>query len=689
MSQAMQARCPGCGKVLRIPAEWLGRALRCKHCGVTVQARPRTNGEVTEAPATAPPPPAPVAFSPSASSPHQPAVPANAFAFDDLDHGGEPSAQSATNGELGIKLPHYYRRRRSRSRRALLIVIAFFAVLLAGGAALVLTGGLDRMRASLANAPAGETRSAGQPSVSHKPTAYPRRLLAVGVSNYWYANPVEYGDGTRGLDGVVKRLGEALHVPQGQAAVLSDGGPRPIPPTRELIEKTISDFLRTSRPEDRIVLLFVGHAVVLGKESYLVPIDGELKAKDSLIPLRWLFDGLAKCRARQKVLIADLCRYDPGRGDERPGSGPMDKVLAEELKHPPDGVQVWSACSAGEFSYEGHIYMGDGNSRHVGFFLNEWYEAVGPAAQKHLHMTPQRPVDALPLEIFAHGDGKAPGVLAGTTQQVSDWLGLPQTPFVAGHEPEGGASYDPDAPAPAAFVVQSPVPPSGKALADARLLREILHETAEDINRDGTPPLNAATMPFFNADLAKAYANDGKDTPLRKAVRGAHQLLKKHAGSFNEEFQGNADTKVKAAVRMKQYMPARAMAELEDMIATLESAKDAKPKEKSKRWKADAEFVIAKLEARRVYMYQYDLMLAKILKDQLPRPKNGKSSGVRLAAQEKLAVGSGNEWKKRADESRKRFLKITKTYNGTPWEFLARRESLTALGLSWQPIPAP
>src|SRR5438093_12006206 len=40
MAGVVQAACPGCKKVLRIPAEWMHRVIRCKHCGMTVAARP-------------------------------------------------------------------------------------------------------------------------------------------------------------------------------------------------------------------------------------------------------------------------------------------------------------------------------------------------------------------------------------------------------------------------------------------------------------------------------------------------------------------------------------------------------------------------------------------------------------------------------------------------------------------------
>ncbi len=39
MSQLVQAACPGCKNLLRIPAEWLHQSMRCKHCGMVMHAK--------------------------------------------------------------------------------------------------------------------------------------------------------------------------------------------------------------------------------------------------------------------------------------------------------------------------------------------------------------------------------------------------------------------------------------------------------------------------------------------------------------------------------------------------------------------------------------------------------------------------------------------------------------------------
>src|SRR5262245_2690974 len=73
MSQIVQARCPFCQNVLRIPAEWIGQPMRCKHCQqVMVQARTKTPLPAAR-PANAVAA-APVSAVPVSSAPVRPAV---------------------------------------------------------------------------------------------------------------------------------------------------------------------------------------------------------------------------------------------------------------------------------------------------------------------------------------------------------------------------------------------------------------------------------------------------------------------------------------------------------------------------------------------------------------------------------------------------------------------------------------
>ena len=66
--------------------------------------------------------------------------------------------------------------------------------------------------------------------------------------------------------------------------------------------------------------------------SFLAPIEGELDNAATLIPLKWLYEQLAKCKARQKVLVLDVNRYNQTFGQERPGSGEMGPKLDAMLR---------------------------------------------------------------------------------------------------------------------------------------------------------------------------------------------------------------------------------------------------------------------------------------------------------------------------------------------------------------------
>jgi hypothetical protein len=690
MNQVVQAKCPGCQKVLRIPAAWLTQPIRCKHCGLVIQTRQAARAHA-HAGATSPAPPSQLAgASPSAQAAAPPrTAPANgtaaadSFEFEE-DQPLPPQPTPVPLADLGIVLPSSYRRRRGGRWKGLVIAGAVLLAALGAGAYAWHVG----QTGENPDQPQAVLPPKKQPVETTLPTNagdFPRRALAVAVSNYWYANPVGYGEKSRSVGAVFHKLCEALHVPKDQMAELSDGASKPVAPTKPVIQQTVAAFLDTCRPQDRILLLFVGHAVEIGKEAYLVPIEGDLKAKDSLLPLQWLYDTLAKCKARQKVLVLDVCRYDPGRGLERPGSGPMGKVLDAALQQPPAGVQVWSACSAGQYSYEGGVVAEGQELVHGGFFLSEVFAAVGPAQAKRVRAGVQKPDDPMPVEVLAAGKESVPGVDRATTAEVGEWVKQAQAPRLTGQEPPQGAAYDPQQPAPPPLVVKRPAPPAGGA-AGRPVIQAILQETGEATPREGDLPLTADSLPPFDAKVMASYKEDDAKTPLRDAIRRATRLIEKHSETFREEFRGKEDDAAIKKQIFKQQMPvAKARAEMQDALDDLNALEKDLSKEKSKRWKANYEFVRAHLQQRMAYLYEYDYVLGLIRREALPKRDPTKFGGWRLAAQVKIQ--SGSKAKDPADEARKAFQKMAKKYKGTPWEILARREAVTNLGLRWEVTP--
>jgi len=548
------------------------------------------------------------------------------------------------------------------------------------------------------------------PSTPRLPTGgvFPRRLLTICVHNYLFANPVSYGEASgQNFHALTDKLARGLHVPATQVVELSDAAPgqRPAPaparskgksgapkepPPRQstarptsktIIEQTVTKFLNTCRPQDRAVVLFVGHVVELDEQAYLVPLEGELTAKENLIPVTWLYQNLEKCPARQKVLILDTCRLDPSRGSEKPGSGPMGPKLDSLLANPPAGVQVWCSCRAKEYSYES-----EGDS----IFLNSLAKSLTQKVIKNI----QEPRDALPVEALAKEVERL------TATAVTEQWKAKQTPRLSGAEPQNGAAYNKQEPLPPKIELPSPVMASGAA-ASAKDVESILREIELPPIRlasDETQPVRIAALVPFSAQALQPYQADytveefkrnPSRYPFRMAVLDALEAMRNGFNPHNDAFSlqdsfpaGNNDS-LKKDILKRQMKPAKVLGLLMEALDDLRKVGEERDQEPSKRWQAHYDYVLAELLARMAYVQEYDLMLGKIRKDELPELQPNVDTGWRLASKEKLS--SAKDVKEMAAESRKIFAKIIKQYKGTPWEVLAKRERLTALGLEWQP----
>lgn len=669
MGEVVQAKCPGCRQVLRVPVDWIGQSLRCKHCGRILSARPKA-----ATPAPSPTPARANGTAPVASAPPPTAQSGPADPFGQLVE------------QAGVAIPPRHVRRRGWDAR--LVGAGLLLLLLAGvgGAiAVVANGGPENLLARLRGPsaePAVENigRRRENTDLPRPVKDFPRRLLGICVSNYLYANPVSYGEAETSFGNTLKELGHSLHVPDGQLVELSDAATEPHAPLKEVIQGTVAALLESSRPQDHVMIIFVGHGVAIDNEAYLVPIEGELGVKETLIPLGWIYEQLHRCKARQKVLVADVCRVNPGRGMDRPGSAPMAPALDAALKAPPPGVQVWAACVAGQASYE--EYVSSLREVHGGIFLGELWEAGGPFDKKRV-VGIQNPGDPFRVGVLAEGDGRRPGVNRGTAAAVKDLYGAAQTPRLVGADPPEEPAADLGEPAPASPGIKAPAPPAG-GFAPPGAVRAILAETGSLAARENVAPLRPEAMPFFAARALEAYKEErADDTPLREAVREATHILKKQRLSFQEVFRGGDEKKIKAEIAKRQRDPARALAELTFAQEKLDTVAKERKRE-SKRWRATYDYVRAMVAARFAYVYEYDFCLGQIRKDTLPKRDPAKYSGWRLAAREKTQT---TDAKKHGAEARKILLKLAKEHQGTPWEVLAKREALSALGLEWQVTP--
>lgn len=506
---------------------------------------------------------------------------------------------------------------------------------------------------------------------------FPRRALAISVNNYLFANPINFGSSGRGsknVQNLLERLNQGLRIPTDQMALLSDATPGGFarPPLKPVIEKAVSDFITTSRDQDRILVLFIGHAVEIEDEPYLVPLEGDLEAKETLIPLKWLYDRLASSKARQKVLVLDVCRLNPSRGQERPGSGPLGAKLDAALKQPPPGVQVWTACVAAQHSYEFEY-----PTLNNGVFQEALFDVLGQAGQPDM----QGPDGLLPIPRLVD-------LVNHRLKEILDKEGKVQTSRLSGQEAPAGAAYDSSQPRPPRPSLGMPPPPEGGA-ATAEVIQGILKELevlpVKSIRDDQM--LKLGLMPVFAAKLMEDYKDDGEKTPFREAIIRTRDLLNAQLKTkrLREEFRAPAnEARFKDEIRDYQTKEVAGMlGELSEALDELKIAAKDRDKEKSKRWQANYDFVLARLEMQVAYLYEYTTMLGSMRKE-LPERDPKIHGGWRLASQPALQGDAAG--KRLAVDARKVLDKIAADHPNTPWAVIAKREKFAALGLDWQPI---
>lgn len=681
MSQLVQSACPGCKRRLRIPVEWLHQPIRCKHCGMVLQAKQQAkssqNASVPPKKDDTPPPSAKVV--------------------------APPPEESAP-----LRL-HRRRRKSSGWWKGPLLALTVFGLVLAGFGIYLHR---DRLTALLPlddNSPdngevtqqRAKATKGGPANLPHPGSIFPRRALFISVHDYLYANPLQNGmpgQQANNLNTLIEAVSLGLHTPLNQIALLSDDAGRrwgARAPTKPVIEKTLTNFLESSRSQDRILVFFFGHAVEVDGEAYLAPIEGELDQAQTLIPLKWVYEQLAKCKARQKVLVLDGNRYHRTFGQERPGGEEMGPNLDAMLKAPPDGVQVWSSCIAKQRSFATDDYP-------MGVFLESLQKAMREGGRGKI----QKAEETLPLEHYVELVNKFMNAVLSKRK-------LEQESRLTGKEADPSVAFDPSL---------SPPPEAKTALASRPAGVEKNKKMVEAVlDQISTPPIKVThelplrydALPPFSKEALKEYEDDSPDSnsPLRQAVTKARAVLwaiypGQAPKSLSAEVRtmrqgdlpqlnilkdgyrapagGKAEAQFKNRVENDERHVALLMRAIDDALNELREPKvvEARESEKSKRWQANYDFIVARAELEYAYLFEYQSMLGSIRKEFPPRDPD-LHGGWKLSSQSRLQGDSTG--KKAAKEAHKLLDKIIKSNPGTPWEVLAKREKLTNLGLEWQP----
>lgn len=520
--------------------------------------------------------------------------------------------------------------------------------------------------------------------------AFPRRALIINVSNYLLLNPLHYGSPEErafpGSSGAVlaRRLSlPPFNVPANQIFELSDGAAKATAVVKPVIETMIMDFCDTSREQDRIMVLFTGHAVNHEKKCYLIPVEGHKDKAETLVPLDWVMEQLAKCKARQKVLVLDVFRFPPARGEELPGTGAMTEEFEAALLNPPAGVQVWWSASKDQQSIEfegGSVFL-----QALSHTLKEW-NAPGKLGGAGF----AQPQEPLPIE----------DMLPRVNQRLKELLSvqkLEQVSRLSGKEAEGGKAYD--AAEPVAQAIAPKQPNIGAAAAGKAIVENILGEINLAPPAKATlRPIQFANLPIFKSAVLENYKSDytslaelkaqlkrDKDKyPLRAAIMETVEGMNKDLNIVSRErVTSPINDGVKKQILAEQDKPGLMIFELTQKLTALKELQDKRDTEPSKRWQAHYDYTMARLQARIVYIYEYNYVLANVRTDSLPELDTKIHNGWRIGSRDKIGVPA-TEAKDMAKNVKKLWKKIQDEYPDTPWALMAARESMVALGMEWR-----
>ena len=125
-------------------------------------------------------------------------------------------------------------------------------------------------------------------------------------------------------------------------------------------------------------------------------------------------------------------------------------------------------------------------------------------------------------------------------------------------------------------------------------------------------------LPEFAPRLLQEYADDGKETPFRAAVKKARTALVEQVKELRmrEEFRATPrPADLKNEVLKKQKDVARSLGELTDLLDDLKKAGDALDAEPTKRWRANYEYILARLELQIGWLNEYQFALGELRRE--------------------------------------------------------------------------
>ncbi len=129
---------------------------------------------------------------------------------------------------------------------------------------------------------------------------------------------------------------------------------------------------------------------------------------------------------------------------------------------------------------------------------------------------------------------------------------------------------------------------------------------------------------------------------------------------------------------------ARSLGELTDLLDDLKKAGDGLDAEPSKRWRANYEYILARLELQIGWLNEYQFALGELRREEQPALDPSTHNGWRLTAADRMRSDPAS--RRLLAATQKRLQRIVREHPGTPWEWYAKRDQAAPEGLIWKPV---
>jgi GUN4-like/Caspase domain len=176
--------------------------------------------------------------------------------------------------------------------------------------------------------------------------------IVVGINNYKFLPNASLKFAMQDALAIRQFLCEEAGFAADQVLRCGDGAADSREATRAVLRQILLNELHRAQNADNLWFFFSGHGLS-DQRDYLMPIDGNPHdLHDTAIPIHFVVDHLRACKAKNIVMILDMCR------NERPETEHKSLESIEALRQlvkereGQQGVITLFSCGRGESSYE-------------------------------------------------------------------------------------------------------------------------------------------------------------------------------------------------------------------------------------------------------------------------------------------------------------------------------------------------